>query len=222
MSGVLHGLIASLGGTPRTWTYVGSSSSIDQTVSYPSGTQSGDLLVYLDGAAGEPQTYVAPTGGWNSIAESTVNYFNPESLYATVAAYWLIASSGSGSVGPGYTQTATNKRKMMLAFRPNSPISQIRALDIDSVMGTTAPSGQTISAASSSAPVLCIAHSRRSNAHPATWPANMTRVVGSSDQHIAGYTIQNTTSANITVETNLPSGTANFVGLQSFYIIGTG
>lgn len=200
-----------------TWSFVGSSSADGTSVSYPSGTQVGDLLIYLDGASNQTSSYVGP-GLWNEIAVSSVQI---SSTNYVAASYWLIATSTSGSVSPDYTQnTGTGlRRKMLMAFRPSFAISNVALLDVESVMSSTAnPANQTISASASPAPVLCLAHGRRFGSAASTWPANMRTVLGSNAGHQAGYVIQNDTSANIDVEG--PGWSNNYAGLQTFYLMG--
>jgi len=200
------------------FSFVASNAVDADTISYPTGTQIGDLLIFFDGAVAFTDTFQYPSG-WNPIADSVFIYTG--TLQVAIACSWLKATSTTGTVKGDFTYATSSgaRRKIIAAFRPSASFSSISLFDIDSVMSNSSLSTQTITSDSGSPPLLCIAHARRFGNGSSAWPVNMTAIAGSNLGHRAGYDIQNSSPSNISVESFGYS--SNYSGLQSFYLTAT-
>lgn len=200
------------------FTFVASANADADTISYPAGTQVGDLLVFFDGASSfATGTFAYPTG-WTGIANSIINITGD----TVVASSYLVTASATGTVKGNYTtSTGTGQRRKIIAvFRPSNPIATVSlSSTISSVMAASSPASQNINATLATSPAICIAHGRRFGSIPTTsptWPQQLTTIFGSGAGHQAGYDIQNGAKTSKTIET-IGFGT-EYSGMQSYYI----
>ena len=193
-----------------------SANSSAQTITCPTVSQY-DIGVLFDAAtntAATPPTNVIPSG-FTQLQTSSLTF------YRTTLSYKIFTGSESGSSLTGLDGDFSNA-KLLLVFRPNSAAASVGVSTFLQETTNTDPSSQLIAASGQSAPLLRLAicvdgtDAAAPSFTSGTFDATATKT-GSGNGIRAGYTIQNTSPSNDTVDTGdngngncLMSGWMNF------------
>jgi hypothetical protein len=186
-------------------TFISSSTSTSQTISFPAGTLDGDLVVLL-----QFSTTVNPStpNGWTNIVEST----SSGSMLASCS--YVIAKSTeltSSVVGLGGTT-----RKIMMTFRPDGQIISVVPGSINGQATTAAPSNQSLNMSGLETPVIGIVNYSYTGSAPTRGSTGLSMSEITGTNIISRYVIfnQGDTPSNGTI-TMSDAGTN---ALQSFYL----
>lgn len=185
--------------------FVASSVSSATTITFPTGTQSGDLVVLI-----EFSTTVTPStpSGWTNIGEASTTGMLGSCSYKVVTSDDLL-SSVSGIVG--------TTRKTMLAFRPNGTISSVTTGSINGQATTSAPTNQSLIMSGVATPVIGIAHYATTSSSPTRGSSGLTMTeVNNTTNQNSRYVIFNQGDTPTDGTITMTDGGTNV--LQSFYL----
>ncbi len=133
-------------------TYVDSTNSNNSAdIVVPSGARDGDIAVLFDAvnnSSAPPPSLVTPSG-WTTVVNSTFD----NSRYAV--SYKKLGSGDPGATITGMTSN-NGKIKLMLVFRPGSPVSSISTPTFGTEFTNSNPSSQTVSASGQAAPLIVL------------------------------------------------------------------
>lgn len=193
------------------WSFVTSSNSDVSTISVPSGTQVGDLIILFDGAysiSGSP-TSVYPAG-FTAIGTS-----QSSGRLRNNVSYKIAASGDIGATITGMT-TSGFRRKILAVFRPDVivPSVIINSLNQQATSGDPAPQNITASGGIGALLLLGTAFSGDSITETGTLVTSGVSIPSIGGDQGAFYEIQNGTKSDRTFD--MPDVDVNC--LVSFYV----
>lgn len=200
------------GGTPISFTFVGSAVSALSTVDISAtGRASGDLGILLDlsqNSSGTPANTI-PSGHTSLVTDTqTLGILG---LRASIRYKLLTGSEGSltGQDGTNFVD------KVYLVFRPSSAITTVTFNDGQFEAANVNPSSQATGAGSGTPPVIVIGQmgTETNPVSPRSTTPAMSEVVGGGTNHYGLYKIYNTSPANQTTFDMDDEGNANTLQL---------
>lgn len=207
-----------------TWTFVDDINANNVNISGGAGIAAGDVAFLLDGPSSSAAiTKVIPSGWTEEMDQALDLGFANASRHTRTTISSKILVSGDLTAGALNAITGANgdqtDRKIVLIFRPSSPITTLTVLDkTQECLGNNGNvAQQTISMAAETVPVVAVANFRTSVAVNET-ATGMTGVSGSATTHAAAYRIFNSSQADQNVDLASDVGWSH---LQSFYFKGS-
>lgn len=192
---------------------VGNTSSVTNSIAYPSGSRSGDLALYFDKCQATGVA-VIPTGYTTIVSNGAVGSPN----ISVVSAYKVLTSSDlSANVVGSNATTDANDAKYLLVVRPDNSISGIDSRSINSQYTTGDPASQTITSSAGTAPLISIFQLASTGAVTSpTPPSGFTLITVAGNEHYILYRLTNTAIAAANSSYDQADHGSNCP--QSFYI----
>lgn len=217
MVGVSFQPLISYGAAARTFSFIGSCTSIGSSLDFSAlsagAIAAGDLAVYIDysgpNGAGAPST-VLPSG-FASASDASIN--SPQGFRGTISTKTLAGSEG---VISGLNQA--NNNKIGLVFRPSSAFSSIAVGGSSAVIVSTNPTSQVCdpSAETTAVILITVCGAEGSTAAFSTRSPAADGSVSTSDSDLlASYNVYNTSPQSVTADMN-DLGDVNY--LASLYL----
>jgi hypothetical protein len=194
-----------------------SATSLASTITVPADAVGGDLAVLLDIAQTEsdpaPAEFV-PTG-FTKVATT-------DNRLRMVASYSVLTGSPGGTTITGLD--STYEAKILLIFRPNSPINAIvsSTWNAEGAGANINPALQTVVASGQDAPLICFGAAGRSGstapAYTTNSPALTSLTVGGTARSLRfGYRIDNSSPSDQSVDIGA-GGSGVWVALASGFL----
>lgn len=137
---------------PTTVSFVDSTATSTGTIVIPNSAQTGDLAILCDSAAGGTITAVIPTG-----FTSYSNLTNASPAIRGIISYKILTASDPGATVTGMA-AATNLRKTLLVFRPNSTLNQVYNFASGGAASTATTTTYTLNYASAISAFIVLNH----------------------------------------------------------------
>jgi hypothetical protein len=200
MTGILGGLIGSL--RSLRITFVGSTAANSPTVSFPAGTAAGDIAILSNNGGisfGSPTPVPPAPTGWTQVhGVGGVQFITSSHSYKLLNSSDV--SGGSITIGTSYP---TTNRKLLLVFRPSSPVLTLTVVSPNAQATTGVPTNQTLSISTATSPVISFVTYYSSQAVTLRGSSvTMNEILGSGTVHYVKYLINNSSPANIVLSMN--------------------